>query len=176
MKLKAFHITQNETPKMEKMAVSANKLSQNCVEHTGMILRRRPFFIQGWFYLPVLLLQRERKASGSQIDGFDGWLVVVIVRGGAMGGFPIKFTGKLGRITTPEKGFTFYKLWPLESCGCNVSHGHNISHFCPSCVRLVCFLRNSTEFHVMRVEYQRILIHFLLLISHQFLVQYSGFP
>ena len=33
MKLKAFCVTQNETPKMAKMAVSAKKLSKNISEH-----------------------------------------------------------------------------------------------------------------------------------------------
>ena len=37
----------------------------------------------------------------------------------------------------------------------------------PSCVRLVSFIRKSTEFHVMRMECQIIIFHFLLLISHK---------
>ena len=32
MKLKAFHVTQNETPKSKQMSVYTNKLSQNFVE------------------------------------------------------------------------------------------------------------------------------------------------
>ena len=55
----------------------------------------------------------------------------------------------------------------LESCGRNISHGHNLSRFCPSCVRLVCFLCQCTEFHDMRTECQRIIINSLLLISHK---------
>ena len=42
--------------------------------------------------------------------------------------------------------------------------GHCMGRFCPSCVRLVYFLRKSTEFHVKRTECQRILFHFLLVI------------
>ena len=52
-------------------------------------------------------------------------------------------------------------------CGHNVGHGHNASHFRLSCVRLVCFLRKSTEFHDMRTQCQIIIINFLLLISHK---------
>ena len=47
------------------------------------------------------------------------------------------------------------------------SCGRNAGHFRLSCIRLVCFLRKSTEFHRMRMECQRIPIHFLLLISHK---------
>ena len=48
-----------------------------------------------------------------------------------------------------------------------MSRGHNLSHFGPSCVRLVYFLCKSPEFHDMRMERQTILIHFLLLIYHK---------
>ena len=37
-------------------------------------------------------------------------------------------------------------------------------NFIPSCIRQVYFLHKSTDFHVMRTEYQIILIHFLLII------------
>ena len=55
----------------------------------------------------------------------------------------------------------------IGRCGCNVGHRNNASHFCLSCVRLVCFLRKSTECHDIRTECQRIIIHFLLLIYHK---------
>ena len=42
--------------------------------------------------------------------------------------------------------------------------GPNMGNFCPSCIRLVYFLRKSTEFHVKRTECQIILFHFLILI------------
>ena len=45
-----------------------------------------------------------------------------------------------------------------------------------SCVRSVYFLRKSTEFHDMWTEYQIILIHFLLIISHKLLVFYKHCP
>ena len=47
----------------------------------------------------------------------------------------------------------------------NQRREHNQRRFGLSCVRLVCFLRKSTEFHVMRTDVsKRILFHFLLLI------------
>ena len=51
--------------------------------------------------------------------------------------------------------------------GHNHRHGHNHRCFSTSCVRVVYFLRKSTEFYDMRTECQRILIHFLLIISHK---------
>ena len=50
-----------------------------------------------------------------------------------------------------------------------LGRGPNMGRFHPSCVRLVYFLRKSTEFHVNRTECQRILFHFLLLIFSYFL-------
>ena len=46
---------------------------------------------------------------------------------------------------------------------------------CPSCVRSVCFLRKSTEFHDMRTECQRkiILIYFLLYSLFRSLLNHS---
>ena len=55
----------------------------------------------------------------------------------------------------------------LGSCGRNVVHGHNASHFFLYCVCLVCFLCKYTEFHYMRTECQIIPIHFLLLTSRK---------
>ena len=55
-------------------------------------------------------------------------------------------------------------------CVHNDGHGHNAGYLCLFCVPLVCFLRKSTEFHDMRTECQRILIHFLLLIYHKYAV------
>ena len=55
----------------------------------------------------------------------------------------------------------------LGRCGSNLTHGHNLSHFRLSCACLVCCLRKSTQFHDMWMECQIIIIHFLLLISHQ---------
>ena len=49
-------------------------------------------------------------------------------------------------------------------CGHKWGRETNMGRFRPSCVRLVYFLRKSTEFHVKRTECQRILFHFLLLI------------
>ena len=57
----------------------------------------------------------------------------------------------------------------LGRCRRNHIPGNNHSRFCLSYVRLVCFLRNYADFHVMRTECQRVLIHLLLLISRQFL-------
>ena len=48
--------------------------------------------------------------------------------------------------------------------GHKLGRGPNMGHFCPSCVRLVYFLRKPTEFHVKQTECQIILLHFLLLI------------
>ena len=48
--------------------------------------------------------------------------------------------------------------------GLESGRGPNMGRFRPSFVRLVYFLRKSTEFHVNRTECQRILFHFLLLI------------
>ena len=42
--------------------------------------------------------------------------------------------------------------------GHRTGRGHCMGRFCPSCVRLVYFLRKSTEFHVKRTECQRILL------------------
>ena len=63
-------------------------------------------------------------------------------------------------MVTSEKG--------IGRCGRNVGHGHNDSHFCLSCVHLVCFLSKSTEFHEIRMECQIIIVHFLLLISPKY--------
>ena len=57
----------------------------------------------------------------------------------------------------------------VGSCGSNHSHGRNHSRFFSSCFHLVCFLRESTEFCDMRTKCQRILIHYLLLLSHKLL-------
>ena len=51
-----------------------------------------------------------------------------------------------------------------------MKRGHIMKCFGLSCVCTVHFLRNSTEFHDMRTECQRIIINFLLLISHKLLV------
>ena len=56
-----------------------------------------------------------------------------------------------------------FQIMFLESCSCMACPGPNSSRFRPSCVRIVCFLRKSTEFHVMRTECQRILINFLII-------------
>ena len=48
--------------------------------------------------------------------------------------------------------------------GHRTNRGHCMGSFRLSCVRLVYFLRKSTEFHVKRTECQRILFHFLLVI------------
>ena len=47
-----------------------------------------------------------------------------------------------------------------------MKRGHIMRRFGLSCIRPVYFIRKSTEFHDMRTECQRILIHLLLLISH----------
>ena len=54
-------------------------------------------------------------------------------------------------------------------CGRNHFHGRNHRRFHPSCICLVYFLRNSTEFHVMQAECQRIIFHILLIIVHKLL-------
>ena len=46
-----------------------------------------------------------RQGPGSRIDGFGGWVVVVIFGGEAVGGLHRIGTGKVSRITTPKKGF-----------------------------------------------------------------------
>ena len=51
---------------------------------------------------------------------------------------------------------------------CNHRRGHNQRRFVPSCFRLVYFLRKSTGFHVMRMECQRTIFYFLLLVSHKY--------
>ena len=51
-----------------------------------------------------------------------------------------------------------------------MGRGHCMGHFFPSCVRLVYFLRKSTEFHVKRTECQRIL---LLAIAKRCLLSYA---
>ena len=56
----------------------------------------------------------------------------------------------------------------LGRCGRNVDRGHNDRHIRLYCIRLLCFLCENTEFHDMQKECQRILIHFLLLISHKY--------
>ena len=48
--------------------------------------------------------------------------------------------------------------------GHRTGRGHCMGRFHPSCIRLVYFLRKSTEFHVKRTECQIILFHFLLVI------------
>ena len=55
--------------------------------------------------------------------------------------------------------------WPwIGSCVHKLVRGRIMDRFCLSCVRLVYFLRKSTEFHVSQTDFQRILFHFLLLI------------
>ena len=48
--------------------------------------------------------------------------------------------------------------------GHRTGRGHCMGRFRPSCVRLVYFLRKSTDFHVKQTECQKILFHFLLVI------------
>ena len=81
--------------------------------------------------------------------------------------------------TVPNSNFRYqvllkYRLMRptaiVGSCGRNHIHGHNYSRFCPSWIFIVCFLCKSTDFHDMRTECQRIIIHFLLIISHKLLV------
>ena len=55
----------------------------------------------------------------------------------------------------------------LGSRGRNKRRRHNQKKIGLYCARLVYFLRTSTEFHVMRMECQIIIIHFLILISHK---------
>ena len=52
----------------------------------------------------------------------------------------------------------------LGGGGYGSGRGRIMGRFRPSYVRLVYFLRKSTEFHVNRTECQIILIHILLLI------------
>ena len=73
----------------------------------------------------------------------------------------------------PIKNSTLHNI---GSYGCIMKHGHVMKHFGLSCVPPVKFLRKSTEFHNMRAECQRILIYFLLLISHNLLAIAKCFP
>ena len=57
----------------------------------------------------------------------------------------------------------------VGSCGHKLVRGPNMSFFHLSCVRLLYFLRKSTEFHFKRIERQIIIIHFLLIIFSSFL-------
>ena len=57
----------------------------------------------------------------------------------------------------------------LGSCKHKSVRGPNMGHFCLSCIRLVYFLRKSTEFQANQTECQRNLFHFLLLIFSYFL-------
>ena len=51
--------------------------------------------------------------------------------------------------------------------GLNLRRGNNQRSFGPSLFRIVYFIFKSTEFHVIRTEYQRIIFHFLLIIYHK---------
>ena len=57
----------------------------------------------------------------------------------------------------------------LGRCGHKSARRSCMGHFFSYCVRLVYFLRKSTEFHVKRTFCQIILFHFLLIIFSEFL-------
>ena len=54
-------------------------------------------------------------------------------------------------------------------CGRIMIWGHIVKHFGVSCVRTLYFICKSTEFHDMWMDCQRILVSFLLIISHKLL-------
>ena len=61
----------------------------------------------------------------------------------------------------------YHISYTLGRRGRNQRHRHNQRLFDLSFVHSVYFVHNSTEFHVMQMEFQRILIHLLPLISHE---------
>ena len=65
--------------------------------------------------------------------------------------------------------YTLKSLSEFGTSGHKLGHGPNMGRFCPSCVRLVYFLRKSTDFHVKQTECQRVIFHFLPLIFLIFL-------
>ena len=72
---------------------------------------------------------------------------------------------RLHVITQPVRG---YVIWiHLGRVVHNLMQGPNQRRVAPSCVCLIYFLHNSTEYHVMRAECQRVLISLLLNISHK---------
>ena len=94
---------------------------------------------------------------------FQGLKCPIVLRG-----FPVQ---KVGTEWVPRVQIYLHNKTiaskQIGSCRSNAVHRHNACHFRPSCVCLVCFLRKSTELHDMLTECQRIIIHFLLLISHK---------
>ena len=92
-------------------------------------------------------------------------------------GLPIGGKRELQYWELKRQGFgVFQEDGANGTCMCGSETGGNGEHFftltsqydgrrfCLSCVRLVCFLLKSTDFHDMRTECQIILIHFFLLI------------
>ena len=65
---------------------------------------------RGCLSLPGWLSRVERRGRGSRIDGFWGWMVVVIVVGGAAGGLRRVGTRKVNGITNRKKVVTPYDL------------------------------------------------------------------
>ena len=59
-------------------------------------------------------------------------------------------------------------MFYIESCGNKLGRGHIMVCFHPSCVRLLYFLCEYTDFHVNLIECQVIHFHLLLLIFSSF--------
>ena len=72
----------------------------------GMLLWRAPSFKLGCLSLPVCLPWMYRRGCGSCIDGFRGWMVVVIVGGRPAWGLRIIGTVDVSRSTTSKKDLT----------------------------------------------------------------------
>ena len=60
-------------------------------------------------------------------------------------------------------------IWYLKvvRCGRIMKWGDIMKRFGMSCVRPVYFIPNSTEFHKIRMEFQRIIVCYLLFSSHK---------
>ena len=72
LKFKAFHVTQNETPKMAKMSVSTTKLSHFPAEHAIYSDRA------GEFELVILINDKAAMSVGNWVVNSESSFIIVI--------------------------------------------------------------------------------------------------
>ena len=80
MKLKAFHVTQNETPKVFKNSASANKLSQNLAEQ--VIISLSCFITKSYVFHHQKLIPCLQSVESTAETGFISsimWEEIVVI-------------------------------------------------------------------------------------------------